>query len=1171
MSDTVVFAPLGGMNQDDSIVGISPESAGHNSFTNGDYKYAAYARIGSTRSDNLGDVENIKGTTEVTAYYVRSVVGGGVKLWTVGARPSGTEKVIGKLENKSQRRLYYAVYNSNGNHCIRFYDPSTSRVYELLRWSGLNFTATMRVKMAMINNWLSLTDRTNPARLMDVDAVSDLYLDLTTNFREFHISFHKWAPVMPPIVRKYYDGVTNNYEKFQYRVLQFKYRYHYIGKLKSRWSPASVSINAFDSNVNAPGAGRPITAIELYMPGFILDQPGANTQYNYFGHDNIKFTSAVEKIEIAYRERQDDVWRTFKVHTVAASGNTTFRYTGNATGVPVDQEDINQPFDTVPFLAGTVEAIDNRFIFSDILDEQPPADTPVVTDVGYVKWGSPFTISGYWNYPDVDLSNPFSGLSGANATELGRQNAVSDFTFKKRGQYKPGIVFMHYTGWISGVYTVDNWFYDVPQDSASAAGEEIGLTFKLSNSFKPPSWAIAYMIVRSNCLNIDYHMTGIPNSFQALIDNATKIKDITSIPDELKGRIREHFENARLVQGNEIKDVYEKYLKDKNFSKSVAQSIRNTIITSTLSSASRIYIDIDNWYNSSKANTAGDQNNPMNKLFYNYREGDRVRFNGATVSNPNASQIIRYDVPILECTGRGIIIEKPPGLLWLPGITASVDNNTDPIIEVYTPKVPNLNDFIYYEVGEWYPVLYPGHASRDFAKRDWTYTNNAAITATTYGNVIVFNKFPFAKGDCHFFQRTLYRDFSAGFGGNSISVGLCSMNQNPNETWSYWDRGNGRPNVGYKDLPVSEFKTTMMRFGGRILEGSYVNSINRFRDQDQKIFPLEYGRIRGMVNVANAQVESAGAILLVIAEREAYSIYVNRVILEELGGTSSIAESEKVLGSYNVLLGSHGTLNPESISVARGRVTWWNAIDGCWVRYGRDGLTEISKIKMHSWFKDLGKLLISKYGTAEEPQVISEYDNYNEETTTHISHSSLPATFRDYSIYKGAVFSEEDRRWKSCHGYAAELYGKIQDELISFVGGRVWVHEQSSSYNSIYGSKVDSYIEPVFTDKNMKAWENISLISTHKWSVERFLSEYRGAKTKQQSVLLLANFNEKEDRYDADIKCDQNSPNASNPVTNGNKMRSKALRALLKLDPSVVTLSLLHYVEVGWIDSNKNN
>ena len=93
----------------------------------------------------------------------------------------------------------------------------------------------------------------------------------------------------------------------------------------------------------------------------------------------------------------------------------------------------------------------------------------------------------------------------------------------------------------------------------------------------------------------------------------------------------------------------------------------------------------------------------------------------------------------------------------------------------------------------------------------------------------------------------------------------------------------------------------------------------------------------------------------------------------------------------------------------------------------------------------------------------------------------------------------------------------------------------------------------------MCSWQNVAVIATDTWSVERFLSEYRGSsRSKRTTTIALTGMEYQEDKYVAAIP---NDTNAGGPIE-GDKMRSRALRVLLKLDPSVVTESLLHYVKI---------
>lgn len=1130
-------------------------------------------------------------TTAIGIYVLKTSGSGTLELINLDftgfssiSAPTDVEKTVGRYNDFEFLRTYYINYNYAGDHTLRMYDKSTNKIYELLKWSGLNVTEKSFVKMAKLDNWLAFTDRANAPRLVDCDSIYNLKYVLGSEFREFHISHHKWAPTSPALVKAYYDGSTNNWTKLRYKTLQFAYRYIYKGQLRSRWSPISKA--AFTSDSGDYYAANTITSIQLDIPGFFLDQPGANVEYNYFNHSNIKFLQAVDYIEIAFREGELDLWKLWKRQKVNEYDTITaftHYFDGKFNGAPVDLVDFEQAVDNVPLLAGTVEAIDNRFVYGDCLGEEDPITDFAVESISTVTDPS----------EDWDDSAPSSWSTIANSARrirLQRTNALNNFNMKATGLYKVGLVFKSTTGYKSLVYTNDNWVYELSDASQVRLH---AFNFKISDHVKPPKWATSYEIVRTNVLNVNYFMHGIANGFTPLLDSANQLIGLTSLPDNIKNRISEHFENSNMVDGYEVakeiqkeerqEEARQKFLNTKLPGR-LTRSLGNYLLTNSLASktnsetrlsvttqsivgnCSRIFIDLNNWYNAAKETTTKDR--PLSKLFYNFRKGDRVKFKGFANSSPTVFDTpVTYDLEILEFTGTGIIVERPSDLLGLPSNSVGwLITHHD--IQIYTPQIPDKKDYVFYETGEWYPILYPGTESRDFSKRDWVYTNNTAVTDISKGDFDIFGKMPFFYGDCCQLRKSMRRDFVSANG----SVGT-SMNPDPDYTFAYWERANGRPNIAYEVIPVVKFKPTQLRFGGRIVEESTLNQINRFKEADQYIYPSEYGRIRALGAIGSAQVESVGTILLAIGEREAWSIYVNRTTLEDLSGRTQLALSDKVLGSYNTLLGSQGTLNPESFTIDQGRAYWWNAVDGNWVRYSRDGLTKISEYKMRTWFRELNELVIDEYNTSSPPQVISEFDSFNEELVTFQTHANMPSTFRDYDTYKGMVFSESEDRWKRAHSYTPDLMGRIANLFLIFKAGKLYKHEAGESYLTFFGTKYDAMIEPAFNliGSNMKVWQSISIVSTNKWSVDRFLSENRGLKQKQESRILLESFEIKEDTYYASIKNDLNTPNGGpNSIVDGNKMRSKAIQALLKLDPSVVTLSLLHYVIISAENSPKN-
>lgn len=1141
----IPITPLGGLNQDDSLFVPPPGSGGISPFEQGDYRYALNARIGSSIEDNSSSVENFPSTLAVSNYYVWDGA-----AFVLSSAPAGTNTALNKFEDREESKLYYFVKNSNGDHQILMFVKYERKIYEILKWSGLNFNNP--ISSCKINKYLIFTDYDNAPRMVDVTDVYRLKYTLGVNFSEFHISFAKWAPGMPPLVTAY-TSETNDY--MEDGAFQFTYRYIYKGGFKSTLAqPSAFMSNRFNNNINY--------VFKISLPGYIYDKENDS----FFTHAASKFYEFVEYIELAYRESELENWKIFQRHPVSSVGseNQTFYFRNNGSVAVIPAIEGNQYNDAVPFKSGACEAIDNRPMFADNEDELEVPDF----EVEDVQVYSNSTTS--WNA----LGTPFAGLSGAMQTIKTGQYYLQQYSFKSGGIYKLGIVFRHHTGRTSLAISPDNWIYQIPRYPSvvlSPTQFEFfhALGFNIPNTIDPPEWADSYSIVRTNCLNIEFFIQGVCNDVKFLGKNtaASPLEDFKTIPTSIQTII-----NERSNATDPSEDI--------DLARMLASAYRDDIEVATFSLAGRIYFDCNNWINSSKANGLGTTSFKSNDVFYNFRKGDRIRFVGIGLS----ATAEYFDEEIVEFTGRGFIINKPSTLSNMYRISSGSWVSAYSQVEIYRPKPVNLESTqFFYEIGEWYPITSPGTPSRDFIKRDFRWTNQATVTGSLIGDNLypIYDQMPVFTGDVWTIEKNFFYDYvaaSSDKNGISTMLKFSQMNQNPENAGGRWNHNQGRPFVGYEYIPTEFRKEGQVRFGLKFLEDSLFIGINTFLERHQFIYPAEYGRIRAMVNTSNAQVESVGNVLLVIGEQESWSVYVNRTTLEDLSGRSQVAISDKVLGSYNTLLGSHGTLNPESISKESGMVLWWNAKRGVWIRYSRDGLTEVSKYQMKNWFKDLGDLLSQYYYTGTAPKVLSVFDDYHEEWLTYITHSSLPATFKGYSSYKCVSFAERnaDKRWKSVWDYAPDLFASLDNEVYSIIGSAIHIHEQGADFGSIYGVKKDTKLELVANPeyRKNKIWKSVALISSDKWEFPSILGDWKSnAATRQETEILLAQLKELEDTYWADMRRDGNSPNAANfeeGVVKGRSMRSKTLVLNLTLDPSVDYLSVFHWLNVSYDYSEKN-
>lgn len=1142
--------PGGGLNQDDSLLNFPPENAGNSPFEQGDYRYARNVRIGGTSSDNKNAIENLPSTLQITTYKTYNG-----SSWVDGSPPSGTNKCIGRYEDIKNNTFYAFVYNSSGDHIIYKCQKGASIViYELLRWSGLNFGEDNIVSAFMISSYLCFTTRQNgtdgnpnPPRIIDTTSIYQTFYDLGASFQEYHISFAKWAPLAPPILKK--DTSTSDIA-IKYGIFQFAYRYVFKGGFRSTFSPYSY----FYTNE----AAGDYKIIDISIPGFIFKyNDRANTS---FGHNDIAFYYFVEYIELAYRESETGSWKLFKRYTVESSGNDAFTFSNNGPAATVPSNETAQLFDSVPFYAGCGEAIDNRPMFADNTDELvvPSFD---VSDIN-VRQYSPFFPN--WNDPTgYGLLNP-TDAALMEAIVKGRQ-----FSFKERGIYKVGIVYQHWTGRTWQAITMDKWTYRIPTSAQQIGSSQYwaealsGLEFKIPAGVKPPDGAVAYQIVISNALNFEYFLHGVANDFKFLQNDVNSLNDDISTPSDLQSVFNDYFDNQAITpDGN---------TQNRELSDRVVSFVRKNKTTTNLGNASQIYIDVSNWMLPTKANSAATQDNPHNYLFYTFQKGDRVRFYG-NVTAPTTYEV--FDEEIIEYTGKGLIINKPTGLTGL-GYRATLATREEQrfFIEIYRPKTysPDEN-IIFWERGEWYPITQPCTTSADFAKRNFVWDGQIQVTAIHVNGFTLFDQVPLVVGDVWSVNHPMYYNYAnANSPGQLALFKSAQMTQDFKKAYGRWEHNTGRPYSSYRYIPKLFTKETQARFGLRYLQDSVFNGINTFLDENQFIYPQEYGRIRAMVNTNNAQVESVGSILLMMGEIEVWSVYVNRTTLEDLSGRSQVSISDRVLGSFNTLLGSFGTKNPDSISRRNGRVLWWSQRNGCWVRYSRDGTTDVSSNKMANWYQDIADIILPTFDTTPA-KVISVFDNYHGEWVTCFADSSMPSTFRGYDAYKCISFSERDKRWKSVYEYDPDFFVSIGQTVFSLIGAQVWAHERGADYGKIYGVAVPSQWQPVANASvlNSKVWQTITLFATDRWSFLLTGDWRSNAATQQSSEILLADLEKKEDAYVAAVKRDSNTPNVANPKFQGDMMRSRTLLALMTLDPDVDYLTVLNYLGVQAIDSPKN-
>ena len=135
--------PNNGMNRDDESRLIEDTES----------RYILNLRSGSSESDNVGGLENIKGTTEVTF-----------------GLPDGENICIGSYGDQTTHSNFFFIFNSFGNHSIFRYIPESKDVRILIQDPILSFNEEDLINdIDVIDNLLYWNDGVNPQRKINID------------------------------------------------------------------------------------------------------------------------------------------------------------------------------------------------------------------------------------------------------------------------------------------------------------------------------------------------------------------------------------------------------------------------------------------------------------------------------------------------------------------------------------------------------------------------------------------------------------------------------------------------------------------------------------------------------------------------------------------------------------------------------------------------------------------------------------------------------------------------------------------------------------------------------------------------------------------------------------------------------------------------------------------
>ena len=526
-------------------------------------------------------------------------------------------------------------------------------------------------------------------------------------------------------------------------------------------------------------------------------------------------------------------------------------------------------------------------------------------------------------------------------------------------------------------------------------------------------------------------------------------------------------------------------------------------------------------------------------LTYSFTKGDRFRViygdEGGTIpgaaffliTEPVDLEIISYDEATnsIMLPNNGSIEDiffEPPGTGG--GLGVSSNHIT---AEIYTPRLEQFQN-LYYEIGEKLRIFDGRHQGNVSTQ---TATTPAIYSLRNIGDVYLRGRIVFVSVTDFFWPIAESRSYSDYY--------FSQM----------WDRG--KANVIDADQG-QYFRPATVSYSLPFIFETEVNGLSTFLSANFRDYDQRWGSIQ--------RLYSEDKRIIMFQELKVSQVLVNENILFDTDNTpaGTVGQQVSVLNNNTYYAGEFGIgTHPESFAVY-GRVKYFvDAPRGAVLRLSQDGITKISDYKTHNLFTEQLKGVEESDGIY---YIHGQYDIRFDEYVLAVARVNIdpppggvvPAP--TFSITIG--FSERKNRWISRYSYEPEYMVQNGTDLMTFRTGINYEHNNSEVYNTFYGVTTAPAIRFSVNDaaQFVKAWQSITIKGTEPWAVN--LTNEPG----QVSSLLETDFVNREDRFYASFLRDENTPNITDPLIQGDQLRSDYLLVVLVKQTNTTTYQRLFMV-----------
>ena len=233
--------------------------------------------------------------------------------------------------------------------------------------------------------------------------------------------------------------------------------------------------------------------------------------------------------------------------------------------------------------------------------------------------------------------------------------------------------------------------------------------------------------------------------------------------------------------------------------------------------------------------------------------------------------------------------------------------------------------------------------------------------------------------------------------------------------------------VHIEDPDADTKRLNNIRYSGIYISKTFVNKLNRFDYDDDEVFDDKFGTLFGLAEV--------GYTLKVLQRSKLTSLYIGREMSLDAKGNEQMIYTDNVFGSKYPASTTYGTEHPDSILVTDRYMYFYDINAGCVIRDSANGQEEISRYGMESYFKDLSRLMASKYASGRV-NVVTGYDSDND--LVYFTFRDPAEGYDDQQVWDSdsvtLSFSEENNRWVGFHSFIPDGYQNVGGKyLFTFV------------------------------------------------------------------------------------------------------------------------------------------